>query len=456
MLMCNCKMKILFFSLYLLFSVFSLFAFGQIEAPKLEAPKMPELPVPPELEGLPDGSEIRIITAMQDTYNSIPASVPALCLLPVQKTSAVNQNLCDAVEEQISRQLTNRSLIKPITMNVWLQTTFGKSKARTPFSFFSSIVSERYVVPLQYFCRPYIFKNGNTFGIHLNFYELNGTYYPITVIRFFSGLEEVKKIVEVCLDEFEYKTANNSYGRKTKKIIVNDFSLEIRKLVELESGEFEFVSSPFIEQDGVALRLSDDYFSSLMAYSLTSTTLFSSLRMSDFSGYSETVMNTSNNADYIVNGRIQLTNQICIMYIDFYSAKTGSVVFSVKHPVETFSVDLIWDACRYVSSLFISSIFNENEFDIVSPLELENYSFYLENSYLGHNMLSHFVLPKGMYIINTGTKFKADDPVKKEIKPNEFVADENKKTFYVFLDSENHVFTNREGEYVWNLLQKDK
>jgi hypothetical protein len=60
--------------------------------------------------------------------------------------------------------------------------------------------------------------------------------------------------------------------------------------------------------------------------------------------------------------------------------------------------------------------------------------------FAGWDAMDNLILPKGMHEIHTGSYLKEDADA---------------KTFYILLDTMDQVFTDKEGEYVWNFLNKE-
>jgi hypothetical protein len=81
--------------------------------------------------------------------------------------------------------------------------------------------------------------------------------------------------------------------------------------------------------------------------------------------------------------------------------------------------------------------------------------------FIGWDSVENLVLPKGMHEIQTGSYFRANTMMKSYeypvISTTENVEQKipSVKTFYVLLDTIDRVFMDREGEYVWNFLNKN-
>jgi hypothetical protein len=392
--------------------------------------------------------EIKVVTDMQDRYAAL--TVPALIMLPVTASSAVPGEITQYLGEILPRRLVSDGKLRPVTMQKWLFSTFNETKAKGPFELLDALKAERYTVPLQYIGKPYIFKCENYFVLTLDLYPF-ATYYPVTTVRFFAGKEDLDKVLTSCLDELYARLASVQRDGK-KRVVVQGFKLDFLKLVALESGEFEFIPTPFIEQHAVALREGDDYFSRILAYTLASTNLFQSLRTTDFADYAEPGV-VANRADYVIQGRVQLSAEMCVLYVDLFDSRETAKILSIKYPLERFSLKDVWDAYQDVSTRIVSSVYGADTYGKVSTLTEKGRGFYLDSMFIGWDTLENFILPKGMYSITTGSYYRAEtthsafESVKRQTNPGV-------GTYFIFLDTLDHVFTDRDGEYAWNLLKK--
>ena len=80
---------------------------------------------------------------------------------------------------------------------------------------------------------------------------------------------------------------------------------------------------------------------------------------------------------------------------------------------------------------------------------------FLNNVFIGWDNLSKFILPKGKHIIYTGDYFNPDLTYEvtnknkaKDINGNVY------RSFFLYLDERNWLFRGKDGERVWNLLEK--
>jgi hypothetical protein len=382
--------------------------------------------------------EIRVVSDAQDSYAGLPETVPAMILLPVAITSQIPQSMVRTLEEELRRQLVNDKRLKPVTMGKWLASAFGQRKADNPFELFAAIRAEQYTVPLQVLCRPSMFRSQDYFVVHLDVFSLAGTPYPVSVLRFFREEENISQVVSACLEELYLRFFLPGRGAAKKRIVVDSFKLEFRKLLELESGEFEFIGTPFISQYGMPLREGDDFFSLLLGYSLAATDMVQVMRLADFSDYAGDRNISLSQADYIIRGRVQLSDEMNVLYADVYAPGGGAKIAGIRHPFKEPGFKNIWDACQEAAALITGRLFPPESFGVVPPLEARDQGFFAGNMFIGWDRVPRYVLPRGMHEIATGSYLRQTED----------------EVFYVLLDTENRVFTGREGKYVWNLLKK--
>jgi hypothetical protein len=401
-----------------------------------------------------EAPQIIVISDLQDRYNALSTTVPGVIMLPPTASSAVPADIIHQLGEELARKMVNDGKLRPVLMQQWLAASYAENKAASPFALINAIRTERYTVPLQYICRPYVFKSENFFGLTLDVYPLV-SYYPVTVFRFFTGTDDLANVLAICLDELYLRLFIPEQPNTRKRVIVQDFKLDFLKLVTLESGEFEFIPAPFIAQHDVALRDGDDYFSRVLGYTLTTTDLFQVFRPADFADFAAPGTGTGV-ADYIIQGRVQLSAEMSVLYVDLFDARGMNKIVSLRYPLEEFSIKNIWDAYRDITTYIVSHVYDSESFGIVPALTEKGRGFYANNMFVGWDSLENFILPKGMHTITTGSYYRSGTELLNFERETNTRRNRNPGvgTFYVFLDTLDHVFYDREGEYAWNLLKK--
>lgn len=429
-------------SIFLLLAPHNLFALGSSERPV----------------------EIRVITELQDRYNAL--DVPAMIMLPIAGTSAVPADLLGQIEKELSIQLVNAGKVKPVVMQKWLLANYGSAKANNPFVLINAIKAEHYVVPVQYIGKASIFKSENKYVFMLNIYPV-ATYYPITILRIFNNTNETEAMLASCLDEMNIRLFQPTPNDSQKRVIIDKFRLELVKLIELETGEFEYISAPFIEHNGVPVRDGDDYFSGILGYVLATTNLFRPIRPAEFSEYTNSTGSAAY-ADYYIRGRVQVSEKECILYLDLQDLRTGANIAAVRHPLTEYSLEIVWNAYRDLSHQIISAVFDKETFGVVPTLSAPNRGFFMNNMFIGWETLENFILAKGLHIISTGSYYRAFGS---ENSGSMEIAGNNQKTnisspsgnsrafgaanaYFVLVDFVTRIYTDRDGEHIWNLLRK--
>jgi hypothetical protein len=433
--------------------MYSLFAFGSKE----EVPRESEI-------------IIEKITDMQDRYDSINPAVPGMVMFSADTTSIIPAEIAAKIDNELSRQLILSGKIKPISILKWLSSKYFERKANNPFTLMRAIQAEHYAIPLLYLCKPYLFQCENYFILYINVYPLAAAAYPISILRLFETAEDIPSVIAAVIEEMQFRIYEENQGVNKKRIIADSFNLEFLKLVTLDSGEFEFIEAPFIDQYGKPLRSEDDFFSVIFAYILSTTQLFDTMRPADFSDFALSSSYNSSAADYRIEGRVQLSAELSILHVTVRDIRYNTVVISIQYPLHDCSLKNIWNAYREISVKIIEAIYPQASYGMVPNLIAPERAFYVNNMFVGWDEIENFILPKGMHELHTGSYFHpgvlqkgferpeiiiGNEADEENIHKNSSVEKSSVKTFYVLLDTIDRVFMDREGEYVWNFLRKN-
>lgn len=384
-----------------------------------------------------------VVSDAQDAYEALPAGLPAIALLPVRAASGVPQETLAELEDELRRQFALGGKFKPVTIGKWLDSAFTRPRAANPFALLAALREERYPAPLQALCKPSVFISQGYCILHLGFFPLAGSPYPFGILRFFRESGDIKAVIAACLEEFalRFPAALREPEKGKKRIIVESFALEFRRLLELENGEFEFIGVPFVTQQGFIVRDTDDFFSLFTAYGLEASGIVRVMRPADLADYADGGKAGPSRADYLVRGRVQLSDEMNILYADVVETSGDKVLLGVRHPFRGTDFRSIWEACQEAVRLILEGLYPPGSLVRVPLLSAGGRGFFRDAMLIGWDRLDCVVLPKGMYEIKTGSILRQG-------------AELLEKTFYVLLDTENLVFEDREGKYVWNLLQK--
>jgi hypothetical protein len=383
--------------------------------------------------------ETKIVTDLQDRYNALVA--PGIVMLPVNGTSAVDPSLLDQIEKELFRQLVNGGRIKPIKMQQWLLSTYT-NKANNPFAIMNAIKAEQYAIPLHYIGKPAVFRSGRQYYFALYVYSLE-TYYPIIIFRQWASLDEIDRMVESCVYELHLRLSQPVSGDTRKRVVIDDFKMEFLRLVEHSSGEFDFIAAPFLESGGVTLRAGDDFFSRTMGYILATTRLFQVFQIGDFREYSNAVVGAASTlVDYRIEGRVQLSEYECVLYVDVVDIRSGAKVISLRHPLLLYSFDDVWNAYRLISVQIIEKLFAPENYGVIPPLVSPGRNFFANDMFVGWNTLENFILARGIHIISTGSAYRIE------------YAGDTVNSYHVLLDNLGMLYTDLEGRHIWKLLTK--
>lgn len=393
---------------------------------------------------------------IQTKYDSLTDVVPSYIMLHATGTSMISQEVLDAFQDKMYRSMINTEKIKPVLLDKWLITKYGLEKEKNIQKFVSVLANESYLCNVVGVCNPYLFETSDGYAIMLSFYNFEKKGFPITVFRKIESLAYCTEALNAMFQEFIAITTDNSnklYNKK--KIIVKPFVLESRKYLGQTSGEFDYIPSTFIEQDGVLIRSTDDIFSRLLGYSLNTTQMVDAVSALDIQQFVEPQFDTYDFADFYIEGRIQLTDQINIFHIVLYDAKTKKEIKNTKYFSSDFSLEGIWLGNNNIVYSLADSIFGKDSYGICPDIRVPGQGMFLNNMFVGWDNLEKFVLPKGKHFIYTGTYLIPDANM--EVKNKDRAVDingESYKSFFLYLDDRNWLFRGKDGERVWNLLEK--
>ena len=196
-------------------------------------------------------------------------------------------------------------------------------------------------------------------------------------------------------------------------------------------------------------------FSRLFSYLLYTTEMVQAVSAIDLNQYVNTEYNTYEYADYVISGRVQLTDQINIFHISLHDAKTNKLIKEVKFFNPDFSMAGLWDSYHNIIYSLADSIFGEDQYGVGPDIKTPGQGLFINNIFLGWDRLEKCVLPKGKHFIYTGDYLKPDSSV--SVKDKSKTTDINGnlyRSFFLFLDDRNWIFRGKDGERVWKLLEK--
>jgi hypothetical protein len=383
--------------------------------------------------------ETKIVTDLQDRYNALAA--PGIVMLPMNGTSAVDPGLLDQIEKELFKHLVNGGRVKPLRMQQWLLSTYT-NKANNPFVIMNAIKAEQYVTPVQYIGKAAVFRSGSQYYFALYVYPLE-SYYPVIIFRQWASLDEVDTMISSCVDELHIRLSQSISGDTRKRVIIDNFKIEFLRLVEHSSGEFDFITAPFLESEGVTLRAGDDFFSRTMGYILAATKLFQVFQIDDFREYSNAVVGaTTSLAEYRMEGRVLLSEYECMLYVNVVDIRSGARVVSLRQPLLSYSFNEVWNAYRLFSVQIIEKLFAPEIYGVIPQLVSPGRNFFANDMFVGWDTLENFILVRGAHVISTGSAFR-----------REYSAD-SINSYHILLDNSGAVYADMEGEHIWKLFTK--
>ncbi len=393
---------------------------------------------------------------IQEKYDSLSELVPCFVMLQPNTTSSVPAYIAEEFQKVLYRAMVNTEKIKPVSLDKWLIGKFGLNKASNSKEFIYAISDERYPCIMAGVCQPFILKSSDGYVLILSFYKLSDNGFPIIVVRTVPSLSELPKIIAAMLNEYISISENKLFETGKKyKIIVKPFVLESRTYIGQSTGEFDYIPSTFIEQDGVTIKAEDDIFSRLFSYLLYTTEMVQAVPVNDLNQFVKVESNSYEYADYIVEGRVQLTDQINIFHIALKNAKTNKLIKEVKFFTPDFTMGGLWDSYHNIIFSLADDIFGKDSYGVVPDIKTPGQGLFINNIFLGWDRLEKCVLPKGKHFIFTGDYYHPDSSM--EIKGKSKAVDINGniyRSFFLYLDDRNWIFRGKDGERVWKLLEK--
>lgn len=385
---------------------------------------------------------------IQALYNDMSDLIPAVAYLQPDYTSAVSLELVNELDYELKTQMVTGMTFKPVTMNKWLDMTYGIHKANSIYQLITDLKKERYPVNLTGVCKSYIYKIGKAIVIKVSLFPFSKEGYPISAVRVIKSEKEMKTAVKYILTDLSVLTKEAVESKI--KLAIAPFSIDSRTLIEQKTGEFDFIATSFSSQEGIEIKNTDDYFSELFAYQAQCTGMFHATTTQNIQEYidgrEKKNIFYSGHADYLVQGNIVLSNKLNVITIQLIDADTGETVRTTKHITKTLSLEDIWDCNYKIISDICSVLYKEEDVKIIKDISNENGYFYMNGMFAGFDKIDNIPVMKGKTIIHVGTNFKKDV----DINPRK-----RNKDYYIYTNNDEIlVYQGREGEYVWNLLEK--
>ena len=393
---------------------------------------------------------------IQEKYDALSEVVPGYVMLHINSTSSIPLYISEEIQKELYKAMVNTEKMKPVSLDKWLIGKYGMEKAKNSKDFIYALADERYPCLISGTCQPFLFESSNGYVLMLSFYRFSDNGFPITIIRTIEKLNMISEVINAMLSEYlaivESKTFESG---KKYKVIVKPFVLESRTYIGQSTGDFDYIPSSFIEQDGVTIKHEDDYFSRVFSYLLYTTEMVQTVSAIDLNQYVKTDYDSYAYADYVIEGRIQLTDQINIYHIALRDAKSNKLIKDVKFFNSEFSLAGVWDSYHNIIFSLADSLFGKDNYGVVPDIKTPGQGLFINNIFLGWDKLEKCVLPKGKHFIYTGDYLKPDANVSVKDKSKSVDINGNLyRSFFLFLDDRNWIFRGKDGERVWKLLEK--
>lgn len=409
----------------------------------------------PKIDKLP-ALPVKKAEPIQSKYDSLPETVPSYIMINTSGTSSIGEELLIYVQDKVNKAMVGTEKLKPISLNKWLIEQYGEKKSSNIRDFVKALSQEIYPIPVSGLCHPYIYEVSDGYVIILSFYRFSDNGYPFITFRKVTSYTEFDYAIQTMLDEFlkiSESETNTLYAKK--KIIIKPFVLECRKYTGQSTGDFDYIPSPFIEQDGVLIQSDDDFFSRSLAYSFNATQMVDSISCLDIEEYVKREFDTYNFADYYIEGRIQLTDQINIYHVTLYDAKKNEKIKEIKYFSSDFSLEGTWSANTNIVYSLADYVFGKNNYGVCPDIYIPGQGLFLNDMFIGWDYIENQILPKGKHIIYTGDYFRIDSTYVVRNKNKAVDINGNiYRSFFLYLDDKNWLFRGKDGERVWNLMEK--
>lgn len=390
-------------------------------------------------------------TDIQSIYNEMSDLIPAVVYFQPTYTTGVDFKYVRILDYELKNQMIKNHVFKPVLMNKWLDLTYGENKASTIYKLISDLKKERYSVNLFGICKSYIYKIDERYVIKVSINSFSKNGYPTSAVRIIKSEKEIKEAVKYMLLDISELIKTKS--EEKVKLAVAPFSIECRTLIEQKTGEFDFIPTSFSEQEGVELKSNDDYFSELFAYQAQCTGLYDAVTIQNIDEYvgKSTVRSTSlsNSADYLIKGRLVLTNLYNVITIDVENTKTGKVIKTMTHITESLDLTEIWKFnYKFLSDISLE-LFDSSTVRNIEYINILGRCFYMNGMFAGFDTIQDIPIKMGKTVINTGTYLSSDISLNSEL----LYSKKNKDLFVFASKEELLIYKGRKGAYIWNLLE---
>lgn len=427
----NVNKKILF-SILLFFLTGTLFALGK---PKFD---LKSLFTKPDLAAL---------------YSELPETTPVVAILPPESTSGVDEAFLEELFQEIIYNMIVDGNFKPGAINKWLAATYGNKKIKSIFELVRDL--GRYQLPSFFYglCKSSVYRIGEKYVINISIYSLTKNGYPISAVRVIDSSMELHNAVKWALKDLSMLTIQKQLN--APHVVFAPFDIQCTTLIEQNSGIFDFVSTPYSNQLDIEIKTTDDFYSNLLAYQAQIPGLFNASIINPVkdvisTGSDVNPKDMKQYADYLVKGTVILSNKYDVIRIQLISTTTGEPVKTFNYVSKTLSVEELFTINFTCVSDICKTILPPDNFVVIPSISQKDSSYYFNDMYAGTKKIENIPVKSGKIIIYTGDIYTSD--ITKN--PNRNSKNSNNDIYIYSENDKIQIFKGREGEYVWNLLEK--
>lgn len=387
-------------------------------------------------------------------YSELPETTPIVAVLPPESTSGVEDSFLENLFQEILYNMIVDGTFKPGAINKWLSSTYGNKNIKNIFELTNDM--NRYQLPPFFYglCKSNVYKIGEKYVINITIYSLLKKGYPISAVRVIDSAMELHNAVKWAIQDLSILANQKQFNKP--RIVFAPFEIQCTTLIEQNSGIFDFIPTPYSNQLDIEMKATDDYFSSLLAYQTQISGLFNASLINPLkeiittTGSNVNATDLKQHADYLVKGTVILSNKYDIIKIYLINTTNGETVGTFNYISKTLSVQELFSINYACISDFCKTLLSPEEYVIIPSLAQKDCSYYLNDMYAGSNKLENIPVKTGKITIYTGDSYASNITR----NPNRNSKD-NINDVYIFTENNKiQIFKGREGEYVWNLLEK--
>lgn len=386
-------------------------------------------------------------------YSELPETTPIVAVLPPEGTSGVEESFLENLFQEILYNMIVDGSFKPGAINKWLSTTYGTKNIKSIFELTNDM--SRYQLPPFFYgiCKSSAYKVGEKYVINITIYSLLKKGYPISAVRIIDSSVELHNAVKWAIQDLSILANQMQFNKP--RIVFAPFEIQCTTLIEQNSGIFDFIPTPYSNQLDIEMKATDDYFSSLLAYQTQISGLFNASLINPIkeiipTGSNANATDFKQYADYLVKGTVILSNKYDIIKINLINTSNGETVQTFNYISKTLSIQDLFSINYACVSDFCKTLLSPDEYVIIPELTKKDINFYLNDMYAGSNKLESFPIKPGKITIFTGDAYSSNITR----NPNRNSKD-NVNDIYIYTkNNKTQIFKGREGEYVWNLLEK--